>query len=140
MNNLIIKVSLAAIISFVAVLVGCGGSGSGLQKVVISGTVTLDGNPIVDGNVRFYPIEGTKGAVSGGPIHDGVYTAHGKGGVPVGRHRVEIQAYRPAKGQPSSSEGALIEQYLPARFNENSTLTAEVSPESEKLDFALTSK
>jgi hypothetical protein len=140
MNNLISKVSLAAIVSFLAVLAGCGGGNSGLQKVIVSGTVTLDGSPIADGNVRFYPIEGTKGAVSGGPIHDGVYAAHGKGGVPVGRHRVEIQAYRPAKGQPASSEGASIEQYLPPRFNENSTLTAEVTTETEKLDFALSSQ
>jgi hypothetical protein len=119
---------------------GCGSSNSGVEKVVITGTVTYDGTPIPNGEVRFYPIEGTKGAVSGGPIRDGAYTAQGKGGVPVGKHRVEIQGFRAAKGSESLPEGGSAEQYLPAQFNENSTLTAEVTPDTENLDFALTSK
>ena len=119
---------------------GCGGSGVGSQKVIISGVVTYDGKPIANGELRSYPIEGTKGAVSGGPIRDGAYVAQGKGGVPIGKHRVEIQAFRPAKGHESNPEGGPVDQYLPARFNESSKLTEEITTETEKIDFALSSK
>ena len=125
-----------------SLLVACGGCGGGSapEKVIISGVVTYDGKPVANGEVRFYPIEGTKGAVSGGPIRDGAYVAQGKGGVPIGKHRVEIQAFRPAKGHESNPEGGPVDQYLPARFNESSTLTEQITTETKKIDFALSSK
>jgi hypothetical protein len=139
MNFLTTRFSLATALTLFAACIGCGTS-DGPQKVVVTGVVTYDGASIANGELRFYPIEGTKGAVSGGEILNGAYTAQGRGGVPVGKHRVEIQAFRPAQGQVAGPEGGPVEQYLPARFNEASTLTAKVTTETEKLDFALSSK
>jgi hypothetical protein len=136
----ILSTSSPLLVVVVLAAIGCGSGNSGIEKVVVSGTVTFDGTAIPNGEVRFYPIEGTKGAVSGGPIRDGAYIAQGKGGVPIGKHRVEIQGFRAAKGSENLPEGGPAEQYLPAHLNESSTLTAEITPDTEHLDFALTSK
>lgn len=124
-------------------VVGCRNS-SGLEKVVVSGAVTLDGQPIPNGEIRFIPTAGTIGPVSGGPIKDGAYTAKAKGGVPLGDHQVEIRAYRVnAKSQRQAglagSEGGAAEQYLATRYNEQTTLIAKVDATTETQDFELTS-
>jgi hypothetical protein len=128
-------------LALLATAIGCGQS-SDLDKVVVRGTVTLDGQPIPNGELRFIPTNGTKGPISGGPIKDGAYVAQGRGGVPVGEHRVEIKAYRPAAkaGQPTDPEGGPAEQYLDKRYNEQSTLTAKIDSSTETQDFQLTSK
>ncbi|QDU56034.1 hypothetical protein [Aeoliella mucimassa] len=128
--------------ALLATMVGCGRS-SDIDKVVLEGTITLDGQGIPNGEIRFFPIEKTQGPVSGGPIKDGHYVAKSRGGVPVGKHRVEIQAYRPgtqsAGSGPGSSkvEGGPAEPYLPAKYNTNSELTCTVSSDSKTQDFAL---
>ena len=71
-----------------AIVPGC--SHSGLERVVVSGRVTLNGQPVSNGEIRFRPIKGTQGPVSGSSIVDGAYTAEGLGGVPVGTYRVVI--------------------------------------------------
>ena len=80
----------------VTVFAGC--SGRNLDKVTVSGEVRHNGKPVKHGQIRFVPIDGTNGPVSGGVITDGHFVADGKGGVPLGEHRVEIRAYRPARG------------------------------------------
>jgi hypothetical protein len=121
-------------------LTGCGQS-SDLDKVVVTGRVTLDGQPIPNGEIRFIPDAGTKGPISGGPIKDGAYKAEGRGGVPIGEHLVEIRAYRPQGGpQAAATEGGPAEQYLATKYNEHTTLRATIDPSTETQDFELTSK
>jgi len=122
---------------------GCGGSSSDIQKVVVQGTVAFDGQPVANGEVRFYPLPGTHGPVSGGPVRDGRYVAQGRGGVPVGRHAVEILAFRPGTGASADNpEGGPVKQYLPKKFNEETELMAEVTGEDDPatMDFDLTSR
>lgn len=110
---------------------GCGGDG--LEKVIVSGKVTYDGREVDNGEILFYPIADTKGPVSGGPIHDGWYKTTGKGGVPVGRHRVQIRAFKAnpeyKQDDPTSYAGRI--QYLPDKFNKNSTLQVEIPSDSK---------
>lgn len=115
-----------------AACLGCGANTDGLDKVIVSGTVTYDAAPVTNGQILFFPIEGTKGAASGASLVDGTFTVTGKGGVPCGKHRVEIRAAKPGAG-------GIDTQYIPHRYNDASTLTAEVTPATEKLDFALKS-
>lgn len=112
-----------------------------LPKAPLTGVVTLDGNPIPNGEILFYPLEGTRGSVSGGAIKDGKYIADGRGGVPLGTHKVEIRAFRTPKNPSSAAalEGGPAEQYLPRKFNIDSELKAEVDSSSETLDFDLKS-
>lgn len=134
-----ILVALAIVVAL-GVLNGCGRSKSGIEKVVVSGTVTLDAQPIANGEIRFHPIDGTPGPVSGAPIRDGQYVAQGKGGVPIGTHRVVITGFRPGKNAAASPEGGAVEQYVPARFNDQSILTAEITADTETANFDLKSK
>jgi hypothetical protein len=122
-------------------LLGCGQRG-GLEKIEVSGNVTLDDRPITNGEILFYPIESTAGSVSGGPIKDGHYLAKGRGGVPVGKHRVEIRGFQsptPASGGELAIEGGPAEQYVPPQYNTRSTLTAVVDAAHTTLDFSLSS-
>jgi hypothetical protein len=141
LNSAVRHLNALAVALLAVSALGCGQS-SDLDKVVVRGAVTLDGQPIPNGELRFIPINGTKGSISGGPIKDGAYVAQGRGGVPVGDHRVEIKAFRPAtkRGQPSEPEGGPAEQYLDKRYNEQSTLTAKIDASTETQDFQLTSK
>jgi hypothetical protein len=116
-----------------AASLGCGANTGSPDKVIVSGTVTFDAAPVTNGQILFFPIEGTKGAASGASLVDGTFTVTGKGGVPYGKHRVEIRAAKPGPGGVDA-------QYIPRQYNDASTLTAEVTPETEKLDFALTSQ
>lgn len=111
-----------------ATFAGCG-SGDGPERVVVSGKVSYQGQPVSDGEIRFVPTEGTTGPTSGGKITDGAYKVDLKGGVVVGANRVEIKAYRTMEGaQPlppgaGPAEGEIPkEQYLPEKFNSRSEL------------------
>lgn len=107
-----------------------------MEKVVVQGNVSFNDKPIDYGMIRFYPTEGTLGPVSGAQIHQGRYEASGKGGIPVGTHRVEIQGFRAGQSAvaPEGSSLAAIpgglegpaEQYLPEEYNRQTTLTVVV--------------
>jgi hypothetical protein len=123
-----------------AALVGC--TSRDLDKVVVRGTVLFAGKPLPHGQIRFIPIGDTKGPISGGVIKDGTYIADGKGGVPLGHHRVEIYGYRPAnRAAPAafSAEGGASEQYLPGKYNGGSGLEVTVTADSgsRPIDFDL---
>ena len=80
--------------------VGCGGQ-NGVSTEVIHGTVTVGGQTPETGRLRFVPIEGTPGPASTGRIVDGQYRIEARGGVPVGKHRVEVTA------QPSANVSSI---------------------------------
>jgi hypothetical protein len=121
--------------AFPFLLIAVGGCGAGDGKVSVTGAVTFDGNPMPDGYVTFTPDGG--GTPAAGPIQDGRYSLSAT----PGKHRVEIEASRfvgpknPIMGlQPR-------EQYVPARYNSESTLHQEVkAQESNVFDFNLSSK
>lgn len=124
-----------------ALVTGC--SQSAPNRVIVEGRVSYNDEPVANGQISFIPTEANPGPVSGGPIKDGKYVAQARGGVPLGKHRVEITAYRPMKstGGPVG-EGLPAEQYLPSQFNQRSELTAlvEPAPNPKTLDFDLKSR
>jgi hypothetical protein len=63
----------------VPLAVGCGGKGK------VSGTVTLDGQPLPAGTITFVP---SKGPGAAGKIEDGKYSVTG---VPVGKMTVTVE-------------------------------------------------
>ena len=132
------SIGMLGVIGLLAVS-GCS-QNSGLEKVIVSGTVKYDGELIPNGEILFYPIDGTKGSVSGGPIKAGQYTAKGRGGVAVGKHRVEIRAFRTSGRKMSGEEameGGPAEQYLPLQYNSYSELTCAVDADNATQDFDL---
>ena len=119
---------LLVIAAIVLLTTGCS---EGLPRAEVHGKVTLDGKPIPQGDIRFVP---TSGPVWSAKITDGNYTTAGTKGAPVGKLRVEIQAFRTPPNFPSSlpadgsADGVPMEQYLPAKFNLESKLEMTIEP------------
>ena len=126
-------IGLAAALPILVLAVSGCGSGDG--KALVTGMVTFDGTPMPDGYVIFTPEGG--GTPVAGPIQDGNFELLAT----PGNHRVEIEASRfvgpknPVMGlQPR-------EQYVPARYNSESTLHQEVKAQEQNVfDFNLSSK
>ncbi len=123
--------TFAALITVAAL--GCGGDGLG--RASVSGTVTVDGVPLAEGGLALIPATGTTGPSAGATIQDGEYfIPFDKGPVP-GRYRVEIKAMRKTGRQivdehqpPPNNLLDEVEQYIPATYNAESTLSIEVAP------------
>lgn len=127
----------ALIICF-AMIVGCGGDAT-MGEVI--GTVTIDGKvPPKGSSINFVPVDG-KSPSAGATIVDGKYSAR----VPVGKSKVEIRAPRELnKAQPQRAGpgpgGDLIEESLPAKYNDATELTVDVKPGKNEKTWNLSSK
>jgi len=118
---------------------GCGPS-SGPALGTVSGTVTLDGQPLPNAMVSFYPNE--QGRSSHGTTDaDGQYQLKFTGfkdGAMVGQHTVKIETgVQMSEDAPSAPKR---QTQLPEIYNENSELGAEVTRGSNTFDFDLSSK
>jgi hypothetical protein len=129
-------IAAAALISFL--LLGCSPD-DGLNRVEVFGTVTLDGVPAEVGQIRFVPQEGTPGPVTIQPIEQGEYCCDHHGGVPAGKHRVEILIWDPKVPPPRGPGERPRPQWAPKKYNQESELaiTIENSGSAVKHDFAL---
>lgn len=133
---------------------GCG-SGERLG-VAVSGKVTFNGEPLKDGAIAFIPQPGTEGPTAGASVVDGRYSIPRAGGPFPGKYRVEINAFREVRkankqelggamfGRDPSEFGlkpeanAIRENVIPARYNQESQLSAEVPDRGDvELDYAL---
>jgi len=124
-------------------LIALGGCGRG-GRISLEGTVTLDGSPLEDGYVTFIPDANTRGSDAGGRIQEGRFSIGVTGGTFSGTFRVEITANRETdRKQVDDITGKLvpvIQQVIPARYNEQSELTAEVREDgTNEFEFALSS-
>lgn len=127
-NVLISSLGLGLILAL-----GCGGP-SGPVTVDVTGSVTIDGQPVETGTIAFTPQDG-KGRTDGAQIEGGRYEAQ----LVPGEKRVEITA--------SKETGEVVDgiqtyvSLVPAKYNTESTLTASVTESGEStFDFALDSK
>lgn len=88
MSRLLVLTALGG----VAALLGC--SGKSASNVKVHGTVTVGGTVADAGQVRFVPLDGVNGPVGIADVSDGKYEIIARGGVPSGRHRIEVEALR----------------------------------------------
>ena len=118
-------------------LAGCPGPAAP-ENQTVTGTVTFDGEPVAEGEIVFRDTDGQTRSC-GGQIVDGTYSFEAS----PGSKKVEITALRVVPGKMDTSnpgqEVPLKEPYIPAKYNTESTLTAEVSG-ADPIDFALTSE
>src|SRR5207253_1220870 len=73
------------------VLLACCGCSDG--KVIVRGTVTVDGQPIDEGMISLEPADG-QGPTTGGIIKEGKYELNGKAAVAPGEKIVRISGVR----------------------------------------------
>ena len=139
----------AAVLLVCLFLIGCGGKD--YDVVPVSGTVTLDGQPLAEATVMFLPVEGK--TVNPGPpsvavtAADGTYrlkTSDDDPGAVAGKHMVRIFTRRTEQADAGSDNPNVREiapERVPERYNRNSELTFEVPAEgTDAADFQLTSK
>lgn len=106
------------------------------KKYPVSGTVTVDGQPLAENGLIHFKTIAT-GAISGFDIKAGKFS----GSTEPGDRRVEIVAYRIKTVDSGGMKSEVKESLIPARYNTDSTLTAKVTPEGpNQFTFELTSK
>ena len=125
----------------VALLLGATGCAEA-KRGAVSGQVTLDGQSINDGEIRFIPLVGIPAWAE---IVRGRYAIPSVTGPTCGEMRVEIHWSRKTgkrlPAMPPAPPGATIEETteaIPTRYNVQSKLTAKIQPGENTADFALT--
>lgn len=130
------RLSCACIAPFLlAALAGCGETG--LPKAKVAGTVTLDGKPLETANILFVSADNTT-TTTALTIADGAYG----GEVAIGKMLVRISSLKAvgkekAYDTPDSPLRDIYEEQVPARYNANTELSAEIKAGEQKLDFPL---
>ncbi|SRR5579883_3401125 len=130
------------------VLLGTAGCSQGYRLAPVSGTVTLNGQPLAGADVHFQPI-GSKDNPNPGPGSHGKTDDQGRyslrvderqAGAVVGTHRVMIFAYtRGTAGPQPDAGGGKKKDRVPLRYNEKTELTCEVPAGGRSdADFPLT--
>jgi hypothetical protein len=111
---------------------GCSGSGDELPREAVSGTVTLDGQPLAKGAIQFNPVggAGAVAAVGGGSkIEDGQFYIARENGLVPGTYNVSINAADrrdPAKPEMVGKGRGIPKELIPAKYNSQTTLKAEI--------------
>jgi hypothetical protein len=140
---------------------GCSG-GDSLPKERLSGTVTLDGQPLEQGTIRFMPTAQENASTSTETIiTSGAYEIPASTGLLPGPYQVSISAVEEAKGSTPAPKvrrgpgydpvgGTGVEEatadvrmreLIPAKYNIKSTLKADVTKGGKNVfDFPLMSK
>ena len=118
-----------------AALIGCNGGASS-----VSGTVSLDGQPVKSGSIMFVSTESDRR--EGAVIQDGEFQAE----LPPGKYRLELSGQK-VVGQRKQKdfEGKdevldITDELFPEKFNVKSQLTQEIKPGSQTLPLDLKSK
>ena len=106
------------------------------KKYPVSGTVTLDGKPVTENGLVYFKTIAT-GAIDGFDIKSGTFS----GLTEPGERRVEIAVFAIKTVDLNGMKGETRESLIPDRYNMESTLTANVTPEGpNQFKFELTSK
>jgi hypothetical protein len=126
-------------------MVGCG---RGPAAKVMQGSVTCGGQDVPGGKVSFVPLDGDSAWICVAQIVDGKYRIDARGGVPLGKYRVQVDA-RKKTGRKvkvfNGIEKAMMDEEvrmgLEGYANQNSPLVVEVLADSDgRFDIAIPPK
>lgn len=105
------------------------------KRYPVSGTVTLDGQPLAEGLITFKTI--ATGAIESIDIKDGKFAGRAE----PGDRRVEVYFFRMKTQDIDGMKTEIKENVIPARYNTESTLTKNVAPDGpNQFTFELLSK
>jgi len=125
-----------AVAAFLAAMPGCGDGKPHPKTTDVTGSVTLDGKPLAEGEVSFV-VTGEAPALI--PVKDGNF----KGKAFAGKNRVELRATKalpkPANALPTDEAPRM--NLIPDKYNVQSKLEANVTSGGENsFKFEATSK
>ena len=112
--------------------IGCGSSEDSRlpSRDAVSGTVTLDGNKVDGGSITFFAEKDVAAGIqASASIKDGKYEIL----VTPGLKKVKIN-------QTVETQTNIFENLIPAKYNSETTLEANVSQENKQFNFELLSK
>src|SRR5438094_463558 len=117
-----------------AALAGCS---RGPALGTITGTVTLDGQPVDGGLIKFTPADGNS-QPEDAPVTGGKYTLK----MPVGEKKVQIYWTKTSGGKvDTASQGTeRVVVLIPSKYNDETTLSYTVEKGQQTKDWALASK
>lgn len=118
------------------VLSGCGSNTpQGPRLYTIAGTAAFMGEPLKDADLLVRSADGKRSA--GTKVTDGKFTLR----APAGQMTVEITALRDVPGEfREENPGERVPvrvQFLPPKYNTESTLTLDVKPDTKEVKFDL---
>jgi hypothetical protein len=117
-------------------LSGCSDSSRG----VVSGTVSIDQQPVKSGSIAFFPVD-EKSPTAGATISEGRFSCQ----VPLGVANVQIRVPK-VVGQKKLYNTAdspvqpILHEVLPRKYNDQTELQMEVHPGQNDKSFDLTTK
>jgi hypothetical protein len=133
----------------VSCLPGCGEAHDKLPREAVSGTVTLDGQPLPRGVLQMNPANQKDGTACGALIEDGKFTIPREQGPVPGEYLVVInssQGEGGGGGAPAGAPGPVTtaerpKELIPPQYNTDSKLTVQIKAGAPNtLEFALKSK
>jgi hypothetical protein len=105
-----------SIAAFLAAFFALSGCGRGSAAKVVYGNVAYNGQKVTIGSVAFVPADGNRGQSRAAKIIDGQYRIDTKGGLPLGKYTVQVDAKR-ATGRKvkgfNGTETAMIDEQTP---------------------------
>lgn len=124
---------------------GCSKRGDQWSRAAARGNVTLDGVPLDEGTITFFPSGATKGPAAGGPITDGNYEIAAEEGPVVGTNRIEIRSVQktgrvvkaPMAVETSGPPIDMVEELkevVPPRYNRDSKIEFLILEGSENVN------
>jgi hypothetical protein len=117
---------------------GCGGE-DGPNLGEVTGTVTLDGQPLVGATIDFRPIDPELSSYDGQTDEKGRYVLHAtadRQGAEFGEYTVHVTMPKYAADDPRAANAVKI----PAKYNTRTELKAEIKDGENEFDFELTSR
>lgn len=143
-----VSVSICILLAMLVGIWGCS-DGSGLAVAPVSGTVTLNGEPLADATVSFQPVAKANGGLAG-KLSVGKTGADGKftmkttddqDGAVVGQHVVRITTAQWHDSDDSEDPDQIqaSQEILPTKYNSQTELNFEVpAGGSQEANFTLT--
>jgi hypothetical protein len=112
---------------------GCSRAPDPPRRGAIHGTVTLDGQPVPNANIRFIALEAGKVNVPA-TVKDGAYDVPEGQGPMKGKYRVEFSVSKGVRRVPNPDvPGAMMEEpieALPTRYHRDSTYRLDYDPDN----------
>jgi len=104
-------------------LIGCGGSGG---RKPITGMITFQKQPLDQGRIEFHP-DGGEATMAGAVIEKGKYEIPAGKGLMPGTYKVAIYSSTAAPSTDQlPGEPPVYKERIPAKYNEATTLKAEI--------------
>ncbi|MFO0926319.1 MAG: hypothetical protein U0736_04670 [Gemmataceae bacterium] len=128
---MVIGIRFSRLVVAVGLLILCACGDSGPKRYRVAGTVRYKDQPLKSGLINFIP-DGAQSPAGGAPIVDGRYEIAVARGLLAGKYRVSISAptggVAVKEGEAPGVSGKETRETLPARYNTQSELTAEIKP------------